>query len=90
MEQNAIGLFNPKNGTSQLFVRDKRLNWIDTFSVGFDGYLYFTVNQLVFGSGQHPGMDRRQKPFSLWRVKLPEGGTKPGIGGSGMGNGTMY
>lgn len=29
-EQNAIAFFNPKNGTSQTFVRDPRMNWIDT------------------------------------------------------------
>ncbi|CAK4033171.1 Hypothetical predicted protein [Lecanosticta acicola] len=76
MEQNAIGLFNPANGSDSIFIRDQRLNWVDTMSVGFDGYLYFTCNQLVFGSMMYPGTDRRQKPYSLWRVKLPGNGTK--------------
>lgn len=76
MEQNAIGLYNPKNGTSTIFIRDQRLNWVDTMSIGFDGYLYFTVNQLVYGPLTYPGTDRRQKPYSLWRVKLPGNGTK--------------
>jgi sugar lactone lactonase YvrE len=30
MEQNAISFFNPANGTDQLFVRDPRINWVDT------------------------------------------------------------
>ena len=47
MEQNAISVFNPQNGSDALFVRDARLDWIDTFATGFDGYLYFTNNQLV-------------------------------------------
>lgn len=77
MEQDAVSLFNPANGTDTLFVRDSRLNWIDTFSTGFDGYLYFTSNQLVFGPGFFPGTDRRQRPFALWRARLPNGGSKP-------------
>jgi hypothetical protein len=46
-------------------------------STGTDGYLYFTNNQLVFGPLVWPGMDRRQRPFSLFRVELPGNGTKP-------------
>lgn len=30
MEQEAISFFNPANGTDQIFVRDPRLNWVDT------------------------------------------------------------
>ncbi|KAK0287190.1 hypothetical protein LTS00_010228 [Friedmanniomyces endolithicus] len=51
MEQNAVGFFNPANGTDQIYVRDPLINWVDTFSTGTDGYLYFTVNQLDFGPG---------------------------------------
>ena len=42
MEQDAVSFFNPKNGTDTLFVRDPRLNWIDTFSTGW-GYLLFVL-----------------------------------------------
>lgn len=31
MEQNAVSFYNPANGTDQLFVRDPRINWVDTF-----------------------------------------------------------
>ncbi|TKA30453.1 hypothetical protein B0A50_02680 [Salinomyces thailandicus] len=77
MEQNAVSFYNPANGTDQVFVRDPRINWVDTFSTGTDGYLYFTVNQLVFGPLTYPGTDRRQKPWALFRVPLPNNGTKP-------------
>jgi sugar lactone lactonase YvrE len=30
MEQNGIVAFNPTNGTVQMFVRDPRINWVDT------------------------------------------------------------
>jgi sugar lactone lactonase YvrE len=33
MEQNAVSIFNPANGTVSTFVRDPRLNWIDTVSL---------------------------------------------------------
>ena len=77
MEQDAVSFFNPKNGTDTLFVRDPRINWVDTFSTGSDGYLYFTNNQLYLMASFYPCTDRRQKPYSLLRVPLPAGGTKP-------------
>lgn len=70
LEQNAINIFNPATGATSVFVRDPRLGWIDTMSVGTDAFLYFTVNQLW----RTP--DRRVKPFALFRVKLPGGGSK--------------
>ncbi|KAF9874715.1 major royal jelly protein [Colletotrichum karsti] len=79
-EQNAVNFFNPANGTDQVFLRDPRINWADTFSVATDGYIYFTNNQLGFGPQIYPGTDRRQRPFSLFRAKLPNGGAK--VGGS--------
>ncbi|KAF2098335.1 hypothetical protein NA57DRAFT_40469 [Rhizodiscina lignyota] len=75
-EQNAVNFYDPKNGTVETFVRDPRLNWIDTMSVATDGYLYFTNNQLAFSAAYWPGTDRRKKPYTLFRAKLPEGGTK--------------
>ncbi|OCL03260.1 major royal jelly protein [Glonium stellatum] len=76
IEQNAISLYNPANGTTETFVRDPRINWIDTMSVSTDGYLYFTTNQLFLTSGFYPGTDRRVRPFALFRAKLPNGGSK--------------
>ena len=75
-EQNAIGIFNPANGTVNTFVRDPRLSWTDTMSVSTDGYLYFTENQLWRSPSFYPGIDRRVRPFALFRVKLPNNGTK--------------
>ena len=30
MEQNAVSYYNPANGTTGIFVRDPRVNWVDT------------------------------------------------------------
>ncbi|KAF7845942.1 hypothetical protein BT93_L5866 [Corymbia citriodora subsp. variegata] len=75
-EQEAVSFYNPVNGTDQVFVRDPRINWIDTMSTGSDGYLYFTSNQLCFGPLNWPGTDNRVRPFALFRAKLPNNGTK--------------
>ena len=75
-EQNAVIIYFPNNGTQKTFVRDPRLNWVDTMSIGFDGYLYFTVTQSFLSSRYYPGTDRRQQPFPLFKVQLPDGGTK--------------
>ncbi|KAH7380638.1 major royal jelly protein-domain-containing protein [Pyrenochaeta sp. MPI-SDFR-AT-0127] len=76
MEQNEIGYYNPQNGSMTVLVRDPRINWVDTMSVADDGYLYSTNNQLGFSKAFLPGTDRRQRPFVLFRVKLPENGTR--------------
>ncbi|KAJ9648971.1 hypothetical protein H2199_000884 [Coniosporium tulheliwenetii] len=76
MEQNAVSWYNPANATTGTFVRDPRINWVDTFATGADGYLYFTVNQLQLTQAFYPGTDRRVRPFALFRVPLPNGGTK--------------
>ncbi|MBO1764708.1 hypothetical protein JQN64_26345, partial [Escherichia coli] len=76
MEQNEIGFYNPKNASMTLFVRDPRISWVDTMSVGSDGYLYFTDNQLAFSSSFYPGTDRRERPFVLFRAPLPNNGSR--------------
>jgi hypothetical protein len=48
----------------------------EAVSVANDGYLYFTDNQLAFSSAFYPGTDRRVRPFSLFKVKLPGNGTR--------------
>jgi sugar lactone lactonase YvrE len=58
------------DGSWQTIVHDPRVLWPDTLSVGPDGYLYFTVNQLQRQAGFHNGKDLRDKPYSLLRVKI--------------------
>ena len=45
-------------------------------SVASDGYLYFNDNQLAFSSSFYPGTDRRERPFALFRVALPNNGSR--------------
>ncbi|KAK7552512.1 major royal jelly protein [Phyllosticta citricarpa] len=76
MEQNAVGWYSAGNGSMGTLVRDPRINWVDTFSIAADGYLYFTNNQLNLAPSFNGGNDDRKKPYSLFRVPLPDGGRK--------------
>jgi sugar lactone lactonase YvrE len=58
------------DGSWQTIVHDARVLWPDTLSAGPDGYLYFTANQLHRQAMFHGGKDLRQKPYSLFRVKI--------------------
>lgn len=49
---------------------DPRILWPDTMSIGPDGYLYFTANQLHRQPGFHGGNDLRKKPYSLFRIRI--------------------
>ncbi|MDQ4121433.1 MAG: major royal jelly family protein [Acidobacteriota bacterium] len=51
-------------------VHDPRILWADTMSVAADGYLYFTANQLHRQKDYHDSADLREKPYSLFRVRI--------------------
>ncbi|KAM3509521.1 hypothetical protein MY11210_006292 [Beauveria gryllotalpidicola] len=79
VEQEAVVSYFPGNSSVQTFVRDPRINWVDTLSVGWDGFLYFTINQVHLMPSFYPGTDRRQHPYVLFKVQLPAGGKKAGL-----------
>lgn len=68
-EHNAVRQ-RQADGSWKTLVHDPRVLWPDTFSIGPDGYLYFTANQLHRQAQFHGGQDLRQKPYSLFRVKI--------------------
>jgi sugar lactone lactonase YvrE len=68
-EHNGILRRSP-DGAFETLVYDPRVLWPDTLSLATDGYLYFTVNQLQRQPGFHRGQDLRQKPYTLFRVKV--------------------
>jgi sugar lactone lactonase YvrE len=65
----AVMLRNP-DGRMETLVRDPRLIWPDTLSLGRDGYLYLSVNQLDRQDRFQEGKDLRQKPYVLFRMKV--------------------
>ncbi len=68
-ENNAIVRLLP-NGDFETVAQDARMLWSDTMSVASNGYLYFNANQLHRQAGYNNGVDLRQKPYSLFRVKI--------------------
>lgn len=68
-EQNAIMRRSP-NGTYETLVNDDRVLWPDTMSLARNGYLYFTANQLHRQAQYQNGKDLRQKPYSLFRIRV--------------------
>jgi len=61
------------NGQWETIAQDPRILWPDTLSVGTDGYLYFTSNQLHRQAPFHEGVDMRKQPYELLRVKIGAG-----------------
>ncbi|EKT4454829.1 L-dopachrome tautomerase-related protein [Pseudomonas sp. yb_9] len=68
-EHNAI-VKRAADGHWQTLAQDPRMLWPDTLSIGPDGYLYFTANQLHRSPNFNDGQDKRQKPYSLMRVRI--------------------
>jgi len=68
-ERNSIRKMNP-DGTWETIAHDPRILWPDTMSVGTDGYLYFTANQLNRMAQFNGGTDLRRKPYTLFRIKV--------------------
>ena len=68
-EHNAIHRYMP-DGSIDTIAHDPRMLWPDTLSLAWDGYLYFTANQIERGPGHNGGKDMRQKPYALFRIKV--------------------
>ena len=76
-ESNAIYTYQPSvSPIVETLVRDPRLQYVDTLSIGFDGYLYGDVTQLFNESYWNNGTDLRTEPGFLFRTPLPNKGSK--------------
>ena len=68
-EQNAIVRLKA-DGFYETIVADPRLLWPDTLALAADGYLYVNANQLQRQASYHNGKDLREKPYSMFRIKV--------------------
>lgn len=59
------------DGRFETLVKDSRLSWPDTFSIGPDGYLYVTDSQINRTPKYNKGEDKVAYPFRLYKIKLP-------------------
>lgn len=71
-EDNAI-LRRAPSGALETVLCDPRLLWPDTLAVGNDRYLYFTANQLHRQARFQGGVDGREPPYLIGRVKIDAG-----------------
>lgn len=60
------------DGTMKTIAHDPRILWPDTLAIGPDKYLYFTANQLNRQADYNYGKDLREKPYSLFKIKINE------------------
>jgi sugar lactone lactonase YvrE len=68
-ERDSIRKLVP-GGQWRTIAHDPRILWPDTMSIGPDGYLYFTANQLHRQPGFHGGKDMRKRPYALFRTRI--------------------
>jgi sugar lactone lactonase YvrE len=70
-EHGSIRRFTDGKWTT--IAQDPRILWPDTLSIGKDGWLYFTANQLYRQPGFNGGHDLRRQPYQLLRVRIDAG-----------------
>ncbi|KAI0829590.1 major royal jelly protein-domain-containing protein [Hypoxylon sp. FL0890] len=75
-EHNAIYIYNYSAQLTLPYIRDPRMVWPDSANVGWDGYLYVTINQLPYQPNWNDGVDGRVHPGLILRSKLPDGASK--------------
>jgi sugar lactone lactonase YvrE len=68
-ERNSIRKMLP-DGSLVTIAHDLRILWPDALSIGTDGYLYFTANQLNRRAQFNHGRDLRKTPYTLFRIKV--------------------
>jgi sugar lactone lactonase YvrE len=61
-------------GKYETLAHDPRMLWPDTLSIGHDGFLYVTANQLHRQPRFQAGKDERERPFVLFKLRVD---TKP-------------
>lgn len=69
LERQAIVRRNP-DGRIETIAASDQLKFTDTFTLGYDGYLYFTVNQINRQPGFNNGVDRRTQPYQVMRLRI--------------------
>lgn len=68
-EENAVVRRRP-DGVYETLLFDPRVLWPDTLSLADNGYLYLLNNQLHRQPTYNFGVDRRQRPYSLLRIRV--------------------
>ncbi|KAE9974282.1 hypothetical protein EG327_008819 [Venturia inaequalis] len=75
-EHNGVFVYDPNDLQTHPFVRDPRVIWPDSCTIGQDGYLYVNINQLPYQPMWNYNVDGRTHPGAVLRWKLPNDGSK--------------
>ena len=76
IEHNSIHRMKPdpdqvkSQASIETIAHDPRMLWPDTLSLAYDGYLYFTANQIQRQPVHTGGPDLRDKPYVVYRIKV--------------------
>ena len=65
---NGLGIIK-SDRSYELLATDEKLPWIDSFSFGNDGYLYFNCDQLNLSAPLNAGKDASNPPYNILRIK---------------------
>jgi sugar lactone lactonase YvrE len=69
MTENALGVTKPDGSYEVLFQSDDELPWPDGFSIGADGYVYATINELHRSPVLNNGEDASKGIYKIVRFK---------------------
>ncbi|MDQ7823644.1 MAG: L-dopachrome tautomerase-related protein [Candidatus Eremiobacteraeota bacterium] len=59
------------DGRYEIFLKDSRLLWPDSYAVSKDGFLYVTCSQIHLMPWFNEGKDLRTTPYTVYKIKLP-------------------
>ncbi|MBW4638259.1 MAG: hypothetical protein KME05_08485 [Gloeocapsa sp. UFS-A4-WI-NPMV-4B04] len=65
---NGLGVITPDR-CYQILSSDEKLSWIDSLSLGVDGYVYFNCNQLHRSAPLNAGEDIARPPYYIFRFQ---------------------
>lgn len=69
IEENAIKYFTP-DGKVKTLIKHKNIIWPDSFSIGPNGYLYFTTSLINQMPWFNDGIDKRKTPYKVYKVDI--------------------
>lgn len=70
-EHNSIVAIN-EDGQLETVLQNDLVLWPDSMTIGQDGYLYVTANQVHRQPGFNGGIDKREKPYLLLKINIGE------------------
>jgi sugar lactone lactonase YvrE len=68
LQSHSLGVITPDRKFRNL-ITDPRISWVESFSYGPDGYLYFVSSQIHLSAPLNEGKNQASPPFHVFRIK---------------------